>query len=183
MNKSCPPLEIYVHDKFLFNQKSKINSFTKGTLISVRALQNQALQFSVLLETGALFTGLPAQSIVFNSVKQLLSLDECQMWNCISSDIDIFTSEMLQYMKCRVFIDNTRQHTGIYLFSIDFVGKNDLSRHPVHWKQFHAIKTNSGHFIVYPQYRIRFLDDALCLKSEEPLPKYKANEQHWLVDD
>jgi hypothetical protein len=67
----------------------------------------------------------------------------------------------------------------MYLFTIDFVGEG-FSRHPTHWKQLHAIQTNDGYLMLYPQYRIRFLDSAL-FEDEDKLPKYKANTKQWMV--
>jgi hypothetical protein len=34
--------------------------------------------------------------------------------------------------------------------------------------------------MLYPQYRIVFLDKALA-SDEKELPKYAANEKHWIV--
>ena len=68
---------------------------------------------------------------------------------------------------------------GIYLFTIDFVGEG-YSRHPTHWKQLHAVQTRDGYFMLYPQYRVRFLDNAL-FEDVNTLPKYKANSRHWIV--
>jgi len=179
-NANLPPIRVYVWDYFLFDCDSNKEGKTGGHLVSVRARQNQALQFSVLLDTGALFTGLPAHAITFreDAFNPKLQLPDAQMWDCISDDIEVFCMESLRYAECEVF-GNQIASGGKYLFTVDFVGEG-YSRHPTHWKQLHAIQTLSGDFLLYPQYRIIFTDKALCERVGE-VPDYKANTKHWIV--
>lgn len=179
-NQSLEPIRVFIWNRFLFDNDSNQEGKTEGHLVSVRARQNQALQFTILLETGALFTGLPANSITFREdcLNQVLNLQDSQMWDCISDDIEVFTIESLRYAECEVLGDQISE-SGKYLFTIDFIGEG-YSRHPTHWKQLHAVQTLSGNFLLYPQYRIIFLDKALCPKKSE-IRDYKANTNHWIV--
>lgn len=179
-NQNLPPIRVYVWDYFLFNCNSNKEGKTGGHLVSVRSRQNQALQFSVILDNGALFTGLPAHAITFREdlINRKLQLQDAQMWDCISDDIDVFCMESLRYAECEVRPSMVAAKLGQYLFTIDFVG-DGYSRHPTHWKQLHAIQTLDGYLMLYPQYRLVFLDKALY--TEKELPKYIANEKHWIV--
>lgn len=180
MNINLPPLAVYVRNSFILDESDeKYNSLTKGRLIGARALQNQAIQFQVLLDTGALFTGLPANSIVFKKDAPKRELIDCQMWDAISSQIEFIQFDMLLYMPCTLKLKSGDIIKGEYLFTIDHVGNSDLSRDPAEWKMFHVIKSEEGGMHLYPQYRIKFLDDALCLDSEDNFPKYKFNETIW----
>lgn len=145
--------------------------------MAVRARQNQALQFTVLLDNGALFTGLPLHAISTKMESPKVDLGHSQMWDCISDDIDCFVINNLLYAECDVKTDAGVVH-GKYHFTIDFVG-HGYSRHPTHWKQLHLIETDLGNMLLYPQYRIRFTDKALYDGSS--LPAYKANSRHWIV--
>lgn len=180
-NANLPPIRVYIWNYFLFDCDSNHEGKTGGHLVSVRARQNQALQFSVLLDNGALFTGLPAHAITFREdlFNNKLQLQDAQMWDCVSDSIEVFTIETLRYAECEVVPKMIEAKLGMYLFTIDFVGEG-YSRHPTHWKQLHTIQTNDGYFMLYPQYRIRFLDSAL-LENKEELPKYKANTKQWIV--
>jgi hypothetical protein len=82
-------------------------------------------------------------------------------------------------MPVKVKLTSEELVQGTYLFSIDYVGANDLSRHPSQWKMTHVVWAESGQMLIYPQYRIRFLDKALCELSEVELPKYIYNEKIW----
>lgn len=182
MNKSLPPVGIYARNQFLFNLESGHGEFTYGHLVGVRALQNQALQFVILLENGALFTGLPAHSICFVEGAKERSLLDCQMWDNISSSIDVIQLQTMLYMPCTIKLEDSKEIvSGQYLFSIDYVGESDFSRNPIHWKMLHAIKLEDGGFILYPQYRIQFKDTAICAKSTDKLPAYSFNENIWTV--
>ena len=182
MNKNLPPIQLYVRNQFLFNQEEGFEKFTYCTLISVRALQNQALQFTVLLDNGALFTGLPAHAFCFSKEAKLRPLIQCQLWDCISKEIDVITLDSLRYMSCTVKLGETIVKAQ-YHFSVDFVGNNDLSRNPIHWKMLHSLETEDGSFVLQPQYRIQFQDVALCNNAKNGLPKYKFNEKIWTCEE
>ena len=179
-NANLPPIEVYIWNRFLYDNDSNYDGKTSGHLMAIRARQNQALQFTVLLENGALFTGLPSNAITFREdcPNPILNLQDSQMWDCVSDDVEIFCIESLRYAQCEVLGDQIAA-AGMYLFTVDFVGEG-YSRHPTHWKQLHAVQTLSGDLLLYPQYRIIFLDKALNSNKPE-LPKYKANTRQWIV--
>ena len=178
-NQSLQPIPVFIWNSFLFDG-DQVPGKTKGTLVSVRGRSNQALQFSVLLETGALFTGLPANAITFTEslLNPVITLQDSQMWDCVSDDIEVFTIETLRYMDCVVSAGELGHKLGRYLFTIDFVGEG-LSRDPINWKQFHAVESMCGYLLIYPQYKIQFKDKSLT--NDEALPHYKANSRHWIV--
>ena len=180
MNENLPPLGVYVRNKFTHQKEDPdYGKKTWGRLVGVRSLQNQAMQFQVLLETGALFTGLPAHAICFEENSPDRNLIDCQMWDNISSEIDVIQYKTLLYMPCTLKLHSNEIIKGEYLFTIDHVGEMDLSRDPTEWKMFHAIKSEEGNLHLYPQYRIQFLDNALCSKVKNGLPKYQFNETIW----
>lgn len=175
-NNSLPSIGIYVRNKYL----NGLPGMTWGYLASVRALSNQALQFSVLLENGALYTGLPASALCFAADTPDISLSDAQMWDNISSNIEVFTIDLLRYMPCTVKLSSGFVISGTYRFSIDYCGDKDLSRDPIHWKQAHCIEGDKGEFLLYPQYRIQFQDTALCTEASKGMPDYKFNDITWI---
>jgi len=182
VNKSLPPVKLLVRDQFLYNQNKGYGEYTKGVLVSVRSLRGQALQFSVLLETGALFTGLPAHALCFDKEAPALTIQACQMWDNISSEIDVFTIDLLRNMSCTVKLNDFQDVIGAtYLFSIDYVGLDTLAATPDEWKCFHALRTEYGNLVFYPQYRIKFLDKSLTDINSQ-LPSYAVNDKLWTVE-
>jgi hypothetical protein len=137
-------------------------------------MTNQALQFSVLLESGALYTGIPIHMISTPKFMAKMELSKAQAYDCIGSNIQAITLDLLRYMTCTVKLNNDEIVFGKYLFTIDFLDDNGLARHPEQWKQFHVVTTSSG-LICYPQYRIKFTDKALCPDFDKE-SKYKYND-------
>lgn len=178
MNKNVPPLTVYIRNEFIL----KVNQvgFTEARLVGVRSLSNQLIQFTVLLLNGALYTGLPPHAICFKKDTPKIELEESIMWDNISSEIDVVTFDLLRYMPCNVKTVSGKMMKGIYRFSIDYIGNNDLSRDPEHWKMTHVIESDSGELLIYPQYRIMFLDPALC-SEPDTFSDIIHNDQIWMV--
>lgn len=175
-NANLPHIECQIFNTFLDGSSGT----TKAFLVSVRGIYGQALQFTALLETGALFTGLPAHSITFGA-KTPNTLKECQMYDNIGTDIEVITLNLLEGMKATLKTNSGAIIPVKYLFSIDFVN-GGYSKHPEQWKMFHVVKSDAGHVYIYPQYRLQFKDAAICPLSDKPMPKYKANKIKWEVE-
>lgn len=170
--KDCPPIQVKVLQSYLYQNYAE--GYENGTLIALRVQQNQAFQFTVLLESGALFTGIPIDCICGAHRDALLPLEIAQAYDSIGEDIEIIEHQILRLMNCSVKLNNNKFLYGQYLFTVEF-RTSGLARHPEQWKQFHIISTEKG-FVVYPQYRIIFKDDALCPLNKQPLPKYRENK-------
>jgi hypothetical protein len=103
------------------------------------------------------------------------------MWDNISCSIDVITFDTLRYMECVVKTTSKRLVEAEYLFTVDYVGENDLSRNAEHWKQTHVLQGKDGNLYIYPQYRIQFKDAGLCFDSDGKLGNYKYNQTVWRV--
>jgi len=175
-NTNLPPISVAVNNKYLTGNEG----IEWGHLVSVRALQNQAYQFNVLLSSGALFTGLPINALTTEEVPEM-ALSQCQPFDAIDSSIELVVFDTLKYMSCQVKLFDDTLLKGKYLFTLDSVG-DGLSRHPIQWKQIHFINTDDGHIVAYPQYRIQFKDESLCENCDKPLPKYRINDTIWISE-
>lgn len=173
--QNLPPLQIRVDNKYLTGK----SGFEEGILVGLRCLQNQAMQFTVLLESGALYTGLPISALSQEGFG--LDLNVAQAYDNIGSSFDIITYDLIRYAHCTILDFNKKIHKGKYLFTVEFNDNNGLARHPVQWKQFHVISTEKG-LMAYPQYRLKFIDDALCPNHKKDFPKYKFNDIVWLSE-
>jgi hypothetical protein len=177
MNANLPPLQVWVRNKYIISNRK--SGYTYAHLISARSLQNQAIQFSILTDDGALITGLPIHAITFKKGANELTLQQALMWDNISSSIQVIAFDTLRYMACTVKRTDNVLVPGEYLFTIDYVGNDDLSRNSEHWKMTHAVKGSDGNLYIYPQYRIQFKDKGLCFNSNGKLRRYKYNQIIW----
>lgn len=182
-NANTPAIPCYIRNSFLLPvEHPKYLGVTEAYMLSMRCLYGQAPQFNILLDTGAIFTGLPTHSICFRKDSLPIELPEAQLYDAVGSDIEVFVMETLQYAKCTVKCTSGQIRQGKYLFTLDFVGNTGLSRDPYNWKQMHCIESSCGNLLIYPQYRVKILDMALAPRCEENLPPYQANEKHWMVE-
>lgn len=165
------PIQCKVLKSYLY-QDSSAEGYEDGFLVAVRSKQNQALQFSVALAPGSVFTGIPISKITCEE-EAILPLDLAQAYDSISDGICYFVMESLRLCKCSVKLNNGQFREGKYLFTIEF-NNGGFSRHPEQWKQFHVISTEWG-LVAYPQYRIKFTDKALFPLSDGNLPPYREN--------
>ena len=179
-NANLPPLQINVRNSFILENEEGVS---EGTLVSVRALMNQALQFTVLLSDGALYTGLPINALTTKNNNTILPLSLAQAFDSIGSDIEVIVFDLLRYMNCRVKTFTNVFYDCKYLFTIDFKDQNGLARHPVQWKQYHVLENSDGNLMCYPQYRIQFKDKSLCVNSDTDFKNYRYNETVYLAEN
>lgn len=175
-NQSTPPIDVLVKESFMTGSG---NGFIPGILTHVRAVSNHALQFSVLMDDGALYTGLPVSALATRQNGLGSALSEVQMWDAIDSSIEVFTIDLLREMRCSVKLVSGQIVEGVYKFTIDANG-DGLSRHPYHWKMYHVVFDDLGRVLLYPQYRIQFLDLGLCPEAEGGFKRnYRGNTTLW----
>lgn len=184
MTINIPNIKLFVRNEFLFNQEKGHGEFTEGILVSARSVKNKAMTFTVLLENGVLFTGLPLHALCRDKCDSI-ELSIAQMWDCISYDVQCIELSLVRYSNVTVKLTDNKIVPGEYLFSIDFDHSNtmtSLSETPDEWKMMHFIVLDDGQFVLYPQNRIRWLDSSLTDVSQ-PIPAYKVNTIDWKAEE
>lgn len=183
-NVNVPPLKVWVRNEFLYNQSSGHGDYTQGWVHAVRSIKGNALQFYVLLESGALFTGLPIHAFTTDKTAPKWELSKHQLWDNLSSDINCFCMEFIKGMNVDVFLKDKTIESGWYLFSLDYahVSENSkgLANTPDEWKSAHVIELKNGNIVAYPPNRIAFKDASLTDTSISPASLgYKVNTTEW----
>lgn len=181
MTENTPTMKVLVKNQFLFDGDKSQSGFTEGVLVSVRAVKGKALTFSVLLENGVLFTGLPIHALGGGRVR---ALHELEMWDCLSYSIDVFELGLLRGMRVSVKLTTEEILQGEYVFTVDFNCKSELSglaETPDEWKMLHFVRLDEGNFCLYPQNRIIFMDQSLASKAGV-IPGYKVNTSDWKAE-
>lgn len=188
-NANIPMVDCYVRNEFLYNQEKGQGEHTKAWIFGVRSMKGAALQFYALLETGAMFTGLPLNAFCTDKEAPRWSLGIHQLWDNLSPVISITEFSLLRNMDCTVFLKNKTKEQGIYLFSIDYCDENpevyhSLASTPNEWKSAHIIELYNGNLVAYPPNRILF-KDASIVNPEADASKmgYKINTHYWTCED
>ena len=189
LTSNTPAIEVYVRNEFLYNQLRGFGEFTTGWLVSLRTVKGFAVTFTVLLDNGVLFTGLPIHAFTHKQVIRpnvdSPSLQDMQMWDCLSYDHSVVQFDFLKRMSCNVLLRDKTIRSGNYIFTVDFCNAstlNTLAETPNEWKMFHFIKLNDGNFCLYPQNRIIFKDASLTVPVDISNIASRVNTTEWLCE-
>jgi hypothetical protein len=187
-NKNLPPLKVFVRNEFLYDQQSGHGEFTEGWLHAIRSIKGLGFQFYVLLETGALFTGLPLHALCVKKDAPKWELAKTQLWDNLSYDISVIQFDFIKGMSCEVLLKDKTRETGSYIFTVDYAhpsdNSNGLSETPNEWKSAHFIELNNGNIVAYPPNRILFKDASLIDPNVDPSKLgYKVNTHYWYCED
>jgi hypothetical protein len=181
MNINVPCIEVYVARWALTNEEEKEGS-ERGWLYGVKSSRHKALQFHVLLESGASYWGLPLNAIKTNKDNGWLELSNAQLWSNISDKISSVEFDFLRRLSCDVLLKSKKLERGTYRFTIDYEGQGDLSDTPNEHKCAHIIELDSGHLVAYPNNRVIFNDSSLT-KGDAANKGYKINTKEYLIDE
>lgn len=187
VNANLPPFECLIRNEFLFNQEKGHRDFSKGWVIAIRSIKGFGLQFYVLLESGAIFSGLPLHALTFDKEAPVWDLGIHQLWDSLSYDISVIQIDFIKNMTCEVLLKNKIVEQGYYMFTVDFAHPGEfkgLAETPNEWKALHFIALDNGNIVAYPPNRIIFKDAALTnpeiLASKQG---YKVNTTPWHCED
>ena len=181
MNINVPCIEVYVARWALTNREEKEGS-ERGWLYGVKSSRHKALEFHVLLESGASYWGLPLNAIKTSQDNGWLELSNTQLWSNISGKISSIEFDFLRRLSCDVFLKSKELKRGTYRFTIDYEGYGDLSDTPNEHKCAHIIELDSGHLVAYPNNRVIFNDSSLT-KGDAGHKGYKINTTEYTIDE
>jgi hypothetical protein len=182
LNANTPYIPVYVKNSFLYRNISE--ELTYGYIFGVKSQLNRALAFHVQLENGAIFWSVPLTAIqgVKTSIENF-DLTDLQMWDCQSNDIAVTKFAFLENRRVDVKTKNKGWISGLYCFTIDSY-EGDPNYLPVGYsgfpdeKVYHLIQLSTGHFVAYPNNRLRWHNpDFIKPYDLESPPKYKPFQE------
>jgi hypothetical protein len=84
MNADCPPLKVWIHNRHL-TQNEDATGYEAGYVFAVQSYKGRALQFHVLLQSGAHFRHVPIHWLLWQpTASEMYDLDQLQLWDCYS---------------------------------------------------------------------------------------------------
>ena len=120
---------------------------------------------TVMLESGAVYRGLPPHALAFTAHPYILEPEEAQTWDCYSTD---FSTTIYPYMTGLRASIKTR-HTlrkGHYLFSAAPVG-DGFSLEPAQNKEFHFLALDAGGLTIQPTNRVVYEERSFTTESTD----------------
>lgn len=150
-------------------------------LLAVKSIPGRPLLFTVYLDTGATWSGLPITAIYcdrFNPINYdapPLEIEEAQPFSCLEGDINVITYDLLKNAKASI---GKEKHQGNYLFTIDYLGEG-LTEEPSQHKTHNVFVLDTGQLVAYPNNMILWQDGFFAYNPKEA-PNYKRTNNYWL---
>jgi hypothetical protein len=151
--------------------------------VSVRPAQ--ALTFSILLENGAQYRGVPIHGLIIGqdpikATPHPLDLHSHQVWGCFGTEFSIVDMSFSKGLSAE-WVDSTgTKFTGRGLgWAIEFYD-DGYSNAPQQDKSFNMLVTNEGYLAAMPNNRVRWWEDSF---TNWKLPiKLKVNHKTYYVE-
>jgi hypothetical protein len=188
LNANIPVIDCYVRAEFLQNHEGGFGEVFACIAFGVISRPGEATLFTILLEDGGVWWGVPVSALCWREDAEAMSLDNLQLWNNFSYNVSVTTFAALSNMSC-VYTDRTGvQHRGEYLFTIDWAqgDYNELrygySETSNNHKCGHVLKLHNGNFAIQPNNRLRFFDPSFTTKEQLVCPR-KINTHTYRVEN
>ena len=159
---NIPTFKVLVRNEYITD--NELQGYTEGYLVAVRCIKSRPLLFSVHLENGALYSGLPINSLCTKKCMEYY-LDVAQPWSCLESPCNALTYYHLKDYDVEVTSDSISQ-VGRYLFTIDYQGEG-LAQDPEQHKTHNIIALESGQLVAMPNNYCKFVDQYFTDKDME----------------
>lgn len=178
-NADFPLTYCKVRDEFLYDLTRGHGDYTDGCIFGVTAIEGRALGFHVQLENGAQFARLPLHALCTKPCPPV-SLGEVMLWDCLSSDIEVWQSRYLKDLDCDVWLGKKGLVGGSYVATVDYKGEG-YAEMPDQHKVQHIIRLDSGHLAAQPNNRIRWQEPS-WIKPFDGKPEYRVQTTKWYAE-
>jgi hypothetical protein len=162
MNANIPPLKILIPAKFL-TQDETVTGFEKGYAFAIISHKGRALQFHVLLESGAHFRHIPLHWLLHDEPTVAeTNLEDLQLWDCFSFKPIVTVFDFLKDYQCDVLLKDKSVVSGTYYCTVDWLADCDTTAGFLHQpdqnKCGHIILLDDGRICCLPTNRVCFKD-------------------------
>lgn len=179
------PLHLYgkVHREFITNG---LHTGVENCIIHALSVRpSQALTFSVLLENGAQYRGIPIHGLIVGQnpttqIPPVLDLQSHQCWGCFGTEFSIVNMQLNHSMSATWMDSLGNKFSGRGLgWAIEF-HDDGYSNAPHQDKSFNMLLSKEGYLAAMPNNRIRWWDDSFT-NWELPI-NLKVNHKIFYVE-
>jgi hypothetical protein len=187
MNADVPPLKIWINGSNLGIEPG----YEHGYVFAVQSFKNRALQFHVMLESGAHFRHVPLHWLLHQPIPlniQTLELPLLQLWDCESYKPVVTVFSFLKGYQCDCILKDKKRIAGTYWCTVDWLPDSDaeatLLLQPDQNKCAHLILLENGQIAALPTNRVLW-KDAFFIGNEPDADKkgYKTVDQIFEAED
>ena len=162
MNADIPAIKVFIHKRFLTNNDEE-SGYEAGYAFAIQSYKGRALQFHVLMQSGAHFRHVPLHWLIHDiAVTEQYPLESLQLWDCFSYKPIVTVFDFLKDYSCDAILKDKTTVSGRYLFTIDWLPDSEerpgLIGQPDQNKCCHVVSLSNGQFAALPTNRILFKD-------------------------
>jgi hypothetical protein len=185
MNADIPPLKVWIENKNLNGKEG----FEHGYAFAIQSYKGRALQFHVLMESGAHFRHIPLHWLNHTpSPENLQPLPQLQLWDCFSYKPIVTVFDMLRDYQCNAILKDKTVLNAQYWFSIDWLPDSDTQSgfllQPDQNKLAHVLLLANGQVAALPTNRVAFKDAFYIGDQPEPQKRgYRTISTIWKSED
>ena len=187
MNADCPPLKVWIHNRHL-TQNEDATGYEAGYVFAVQSYKGRALQFHVLLQSGAHFRHVPIHWLLWQpTASEMYDLEELQLWDCYSYKPIVTVFDFLRDYECRAILKTKTEVPAKYFCTLDWLPDSDQQSgyvlQPDQNKCAHVLLLDSGQLCALPTNRIAFQDAFFIGNDGKPGAKgYKTIDTIWTAE-
>lgn len=187
LNANIPTLHVWVRREFLTGGKE--SGIEEGYAFAIMSVRGRALQFHVMLKSGAHFRAVPLHMLwtIPGESGVVLSISDLQLWDCFSSKPVVTVFDFLRDHECKVWLRDRSEMRGTYLFTVDWLPDSEetpgLIYEPDQNKCGHVIALANGQIACQPTNRIAWMDSYFIGANPKPEERgYVTNGQVWRAE-
>jgi hypothetical protein len=169
-------VKVLINERYLTQRKK--GGFQQAYLLAVDCRPNDIIRFTVLLETGAIWSGLPIEAIwcdKFNEINKKLEkrTDTLQPFTCLESPVTVVEYGLLKNAEL-----GTKLGIAYYLFTINYSGVG-LAEDPEQYKTHNVVVLQSGQLAALPNNHV--VSKNGWFNSNKSTKNYKRSNKNYFA--
>ena len=187
MNADLPPLKVWISRRHL-TQDDEADGYEAGYCFALQSYRGRALQFHVMLQSGAHFRHIPLHWLIHKHLPTThCDLEQLQLWDCGSNRPVVTVFSFLRDHECTVILRDRTTINGIYWATVDWLPDSDpeagMLLQPDQNKCAHLIQLENGQIAALPTNRIAFKDAYFIGNAPKPQKQgYVTIETIWKAE-
>ncbi len=170
---NSPTIKLFVKSKYITGLDSEnIPCYLMG----IDARENQHLRFTVYLNSGAIWSGLPIEALYSDRMEKeqdkLFENHELQPFTCLDGTVSVVTYKILMNANVK-----TALGLGRYLFTVNYQGM-ELSDDPEQYKTHNIIALDNGQVCALPNNMIKVVDNWFTIEDADTKNYKRTNVRY-----
>ncbi len=171
---SLPAIKVSIAKGYLTANAE--HGFVNAYLMAVDARPSQHLRFTVYLESGAIWSGLPIEAIYCDRFGLItpdnLTTETLQPFSCLEGPVSIISYPLIKHAHLETRLGKAR-----YLFTINYEGEG-LSEDPEQAKSHNIVVLQNGRLAALPNNYMRVVDNWFS-EADQSTSNYKRTNRFF----